>query len=230
LNILVAGLTGSGKTTHTLAVARNLRIERVSGSELRLNGFQQREEQSSRSLPERAYWLFSAEAAAADAARLAVDSPGDDVDQLLLAECRERHRAIFDVWFLPWLAHDNVFRIWLDAPIEVRAQRIHRQLAQEGTPGSPNNVIDAVLSKDLRARNYALLHYGIDIFVDRGPFQVICDTGTEIPTSIMVTILSKLCRATYENDVRPLPPATALVAKKFLTRCPEDLMSSLGLR
>lgn len=229
MNVLVAGLTGSGKTTYTSAVARSLGAERVSGSGLRRSGFQPSRGASPSSLPDRAYWLFSAEATAVDVERTAPGARDDDVDRLLLAECHERHQAIFDVWFLPWLARDRALKIWLDAPVEVRAQRVQRQLEEEGTPGKHDDVFGAVQLKDLRARDYGLLHYGIDIFLDRGPFDVICDTGCDISPDMMTTVLSSVCRWAFGNDVLPLPPAVAPAAKMCLVRCPDDLMAALGL-
>jgi cytidylate kinase len=135
--------------------------------------------------------------------------------------------VIFDVWFLPWLIDEDVFRIWLDAPLDVRVRRVERQLDE---PSIRDDVWQAVSAKDQRARDYGLLHYGIDIYRDRDPFDVVFDTACAASPGMATKLLSRLCGVAFLDEVPTLQRDEAVFAKTCLIRCPGDAMVRLGLK
>ena len=185
MNILVAGLSGSGKTTICRFLSKDLGLSFVSGSEVRsqfING--------TIPIESRKYWLFSTEAAELD--RLRLDDSRIDLamDSHLRDLVLTKSKQIFDVWFLPWLVPERSLRVWLECPLEVRARRIHQSL--DLGDGETKNVYKKALEKDRRAQQFARKTYGIDIFTDRTPFDVIISTENDADVNLGRSALRRI--------------------------------------
>jgi len=174
---------------------------------------------------EREYWLLDANAARADEARIRGATPDDALDLTLLRRLHAGPPAVFDSWFLPWLAPRTTFAICLEVAIDVRVGRIARDV---------DSTIDnlalhqSVRAKDLRSAEYAHARYGIDILSDRSPFDVIVsvtiDAEREAVTDLLVDVAAAAL-GTVDN-----PDHREGHAHRFdlLARCPPAIKRSLA--
>jgi len=183
MNIIIAGLTGSGKTTHARLLSQELHLTYVSGSEIRSL-------LTAGKIPTnpRTHWLFSDNATETDHHRLIDPRLDIAVNEYLKQLVMTKTEQILDVWFLPWLRPTNSLKIWIECPAQIRAQRILRLV------GSINRNIEhiqqTIAGKDARSREFAYKIYGIDIFADRTPFDVIITVESELPVGTVHTALN----------------------------------------
>jgi cytidylate kinase len=218
MNILVGGLTGSGKTTLSKLLSKDLGLSFVSGSEIRAQF-------ASGKVPAEArkYWLFSAEAAEMDRLRL----NDSRVDLLMDAHLRDlvitKSKQIFDVWFLPWLVAENSLKVWLDCPLGVRARRIQEALGLG--PVESDLVYHKTSEKDERAQQFAQRTYGVDIFTDRSPFDVIISTETETGVGLIHNVLRIIAENYFgvKKGERRLNSSSREGFDSVIQRCPPDL-------
>lgn len=218
MNLLVAGLTGSGKTTVCRLLSKDLSLSLVSGSEVRSQFI------SGNIPPEsRKYWLFSTEAAELDRLRLSDSRVDLAMDSHLRDLVLTKSKQIFDVWFLPWLVPENSLKVWLECPLEVRARRIHKSLDLGEIDNS--DVYQKTLEKDRRAQQFACKTYGIDIFTDRSPFDVIISTENEADVDLTRNALRIIAENYFENGRKGLNPCSVLRDEfaSIILRCPTNL-------
>jgi cytidylate kinase len=221
MNILIGGLTGSGKTTFSMLLSNDLGITFISGSETRsqfING--------KIPIETRKYWLLSAEAAELDRDRLddsRIDIASDKYLQNLVIT---RSNQIFDVWFLPWLVSENSLKIWLECSLEIRAQRIYKSLGLSTI--NAEHVYQKILEKDTRAQQFAYKTYGIDIFKDRSPFDVIISTGSEFSIDLIRSLLRMIAENYFEYSRRNQGVNSSRSGKftSIIYRCPPELYPS----
>ncbi|WP_127500686.1 hypothetical protein [Actinoplanes solisilvae] len=225
-NILVAGLTGSGKTTFSTAVSVALGITRVSGSVVRQTSIMDGALDDD-SADRRRFWLFDEAARRADLERMNPDTP--DSTDLALLELHERSLStVFDVWFLPWLVEPGSLRVWLESPADVRARRV---AGSDDRLRSAPDVAAAVAGKDDRSRAYGLKHYEVDVFTDREPFEVIIINDGSTSLDVLGRLMTSLASAALFDDAGDLaltgPDRTTAAAA--LRRCPAELTALLDV-
>lgn len=222
MKVVVSGLTASGKTTVARALSEWFALPIVSGSELRRSflGIPEREVKADA----RHFWLTSERALRADALRLREGSAERQFDEML----HERHDAggdaVFDAWFLAWLAQKPSLRIWLEAALDVRVQRASMDLTSAGL--SVDDVSDAISAKDARSRTYALRQYGFDIFSDRSPFQAVLETAG-LEASAVPVAAAFVVAAYFELPPPGLSRPQQRVLRSALLKWPSELYPHL---
>jgi cytidylate kinase len=182
--LLVAGLTGSGKTSATKLVAVHLGYQWLSGSDLRRKFFGL---DSSDVGALRISQAISQANVDLEHARLRSDAGESSFDAELLDLAASLDNAVFDAWFLPWLVVDHaVATALLRASPATRAQRIADMM------DIPARDAAAIISaKDDRARQYARKQYGVDIVHDHAVFDMVLDTD-DLTTTEVASHLSAL--------------------------------------
>jgi cytidylate kinase len=182
--LLVAGLTGSGKTSATKLAAERLAYDWVSGSDLRrqffgLSGLAAGGSRLGHALSEPNLHL--------ELERLRSNSGEQDFDAELLRIATSTDNAVFDVWFLPWLVCDHpVLTVLLRASLQVRVRRVAHMMGFDATQAA-----GIISEKDERARRYARKQYGINIDQDNARFSLVLDTD-ELTTVEVASRLSGL--------------------------------------
>jgi cytidylate kinase len=205
MNIVVAGLTGSGKTTATRLAADMLGFDWISGSDLRrelLFG------EPAGGSDDRLTLATSDASIDAEHARLRAVAGEAEFDAELLRLARSRRDTIFDTWFLPWLMPPNLApRVLLRAALGVRISRVARQ-----RPGAARAEVAGLIgAKDERARQYAARQYGIDITADTSPFDAVVTTDS-LPAGLVAKFLGLVAdrnrvRALGESELERLRSA-----------------------
>jgi cytidylate kinase len=141
--LTVSGPPGGGKSTTAAYLADHFDLEHVSGGDI----FRELAAENGMSLAE-----FN-ELAESD------DQIDRDLDHRLYETARERDGLVLESRLSGWLAADHAdFRFWLDAPLEVRAERV---AAREDKPVgvAQEETREREASEALRYEEY----YGIDI-------------------------------------------------------------------
>jgi len=177
--ITVSGPAGSGKSTLAASLAGELGVEHVSGGDVF------RELASERGLTP----LELNRQAEDD------DSIDRDLDRRLRAIARERDALVLESRLAGWMAGDHAeFRLWLDAPLSVRAERIADreqkpvQTAREETEARAE-------SEALRYREY----YGIDID-DLSIYDLVVNTARWSPAGVHELVLGAVDSYDLDGD------------------------------
>jgi len=154
--ITISGPPGGGKTTVATAIADAFDLEHVSGGDI------------FRSLADdRGYSLVEFNALAEED-----DSIDRDLDRRLRETARDRDDLVLESRLSGWMAGDYAdLRVWLDAPLDVRAARIaDREGAKPETARRETKARED--SEKRRYREY----YGID-FSDRSIYDLAINTA-----------------------------------------------------
>jgi CMP/dCMP kinase len=141
--LTVSGPAGSGKSTTAAALADALGYEHVSGGDVF------RELAEERGMPLSEFNALAEED----------DSIDRDLDRRLREIAESRDEVVLESRLAGWMAAEHAdLRIWLDAPLEVRAERI---AAREDKPleQAEEETVTRAESEALRYREY----YGIEI-------------------------------------------------------------------
>jgi len=201
-NLIIAGLTASGKSTQAKRLAGVLGLRYVSGSAIRaeLLGI------SAETRADSQFWLDRNRGGAMDRERLVRNDPRDtDVEEELIAMARAREGCAFDTWVMPWLFHEQSLCVYLRSPSRTRARR----LCTESSDDSFENVLQKLEEKDSLARQFFLETYGVDIVFDMSPFDVVIDSGDraeDAPGQIASIShhLATISRLAFSGDVAGL--------------------------
>lgn len=163
-NIIISGLTAAGKTTHAGLIARRYKLDYLSASQtmLKLAGL------STRQRPD--FWVTEE---GLGLGRKVTWSQVDAEIQRMEGKCR---RTVFDCLSLPWLCRQKSLIIWLESSLSSRV--IKAIVSHRGENNlTPAEVKEKISLKDWTARTEILKQYGIDIFKDRTPFNLIIDVS-----------------------------------------------------
>ena len=154
--ITISGPPGGGKTTVATAIAESFNLDHVSGGDI------------FRSLAEeRGYSLVEFNALAEED-----DTIDRDLDRRLRETARDRDDLVLESRLSGWMAGDYAdLRVWLDAPLDVRATRIaDREGADPETARQETKARED--SEQRRYREY----YGID-FSDQSIYDLAVNTA-----------------------------------------------------
>jgi len=182
--VTVSGPAGSGKSTTAADLAAALDVEHVSGGDI------------FRTLAaERGYSPVEFNERAEDDPQI-----DRDLDRRLREMALERDDLVLESRLAGWLAGEEAdFRIWLDAPIEVRAARVadredkRIELAREETERREE-------SEARRYRDY----YGIDVD-DRSIYDVVLNTARWGPETVRTVLTTALSAYDPDADEGKLP-------------------------
>jgi cytidylate kinase len=170
MNIMIAGLTGAGKTTHARLLAAEFQLRYISGSAIRLKHVHPAQDHTTSE-----FWRTSSDAKVLDHQRL--EQPNADLaaDEEMRQMSATEDGLVFDVWMLPWLSKSAALRIWFECSLEIRARRVLSSLSQ--STYTRTEITKLIDEKDMQARQFMKLNYGFDLFTDRSPFNIILNTG-----------------------------------------------------
>lgn len=169
MKILIAGLTGTGKSTVAKEVAGHLGLEYISGSAILRTmlgkpAFQSWESQNGIEMIK---------------ARIQKPTADKKTDAELLSIATKKDNIVIDSWTIPWLYKNNdAIKVYLTADFKERVKRVQvRDKIDEATAAK------FVKQKDeLTAKLYKKI-YKIDIFKPEG-FHLVIDTTREDPAVI----------------------------------------------
>jgi len=182
--ITVSGPGGSGKSTLAADLADRLGYDHVSGGDI------------FRSIAdERGLTPLQLNRRAEED-----DSIDRDLDRRLRATAREREDLVLESRLSGWMAGEYAdLRVWLDAPLTVRAERI---ADREGKP-----VDQAREETRARAESEAgryLEYYGIDIG-DRSVYDLVVNTARWGPEGVLAVVLGAVERYDPAGDEGAFP-------------------------
>lgn len=167
--ITVSGPAGVGKSTATTALAEALDYDHVSGGDI-FRSLAEEQDMTPLELNRRAE---------------TDDQIDRDLDRRLRTIARERNDLVLESRLAGWMAgeHGDV-RIWLDAPLSVRSNRIAEREGKDVEKAREETQARAE-SEALRYREY----YGIDIH-DRSIYDLSINTARLDPEGVITTIVS----------------------------------------
>lgn len=166
-NIIISGLTAAGKTTHARLLAQEFGLQYVSASQttLRLAG------QTTRHPLD--FWVRG------EGFRVAKSVPWRKVDQELCRLEASHDQRVFDCLSLPWLHSRPGLVIWLESSLPSRVMKA--TVSHKGQcPLTLPEVKERIKKKDRFARQQIREQYGVDLFKDRTPFNLIVDVSSLI--------------------------------------------------
>jgi cytidylate kinase len=182
--ITVSGPAGSGKSTLAANLAAALGYDQVSGGDI------------FRDLAaERGMSLVEFNRAAEDD-----ESVDLDLDRRLRSTARERDDLVLESRLAGWMAGDHAdLRVWLDAPLEVRAARIADR-EDKNVERAAEETRARTESEAGRYRDY----YGIDID-DLGIYDLVVNTARWDAEGVLALVGSAAERYDAGSDEGKLP-------------------------
>ena len=175
--ITISGPAGSGKSTVAAGLAERLGSEHVSGGD-----------------------IFRDLAAERDLTPLELnklaerdDAIDRDLDRRQRELATERDELVLESRLAGWMAGDHAdFRIWLDAPLDIRTERIaDREDKPVGT--AREETVERADSEALRYQEY----YGIDIG-ELGIYDLALNTARFSPGTVLDIVITAV--ESYEPD------------------------------
>jgi cytidylate kinase len=177
--ITVSGPAGSGKSTLAASLADELGVEHVSGGDVFRD-----------IASERGLTPLELNRRAEDD-----DSIDRDLDRRLRGLARDREQAVLESRLAGWMAGEYAdLRLWLDAPLPVRAERI---ADREDKP-----VATAREETEARAESEALRYreyYGVDID-DLSIYDMVVNTARWSPDGLRELVLGAVSAYTPDGD------------------------------
>jgi len=177
--ITVSGPAGSGKSTLAASLAEELGVEHVSGGDVFRN-----------LASERGLTPLELNRQAEED-----DSIDRDLDRRLRGLARDREQAILESRLAGWMAGEYAdLRLWLDAPLPVRAERI---ADREDKP-----VATAREETEARAESEALRYreyYGVNID-DLSIYDMVVNTARWSPDGLCDLVLAAVSSYTPDGD------------------------------
>jgi len=162
--VCICGMAGTGKSTLAKKLAGKYRLKYYSGGDAlkalaEVEGYK----------PYGRGWWESREGLRFLEKRVKDPKFDKAVDRKLM-EYAQQGNVVLDSWTMPWLLKKG-FKIWLEASIEKRAERIAKR---------DRTTLKAALQalKEKEARTKAIYHklYGFNLGEDFSPFHLILDT------------------------------------------------------
>jgi cytidylate kinase len=162
--ICVCGMAGSGKSTAAKRVAKEYKMKYFSGGDALMalaieEGYRP---------CERGWW--EGKEGLSFLKRRGKDPQFDEAVDGKLLQVAEEGNVVLDSWTMPWLLKTG-FKIWLDASVEKRAERI-----AERDKASCREALEALKSKEGHTKAIYKKMYGFKLGEDLEPFNFILDT------------------------------------------------------
>jgi cytidylate kinase len=166
-NVIISGLTASGTTTHGKLLAQEYGLEYISASQtlLKLAGL--------RSDQPLDFWVTK------EGLHLTKNTSWTQVDDEFCRLEAQSDTTLFDCLSLPWLHSQNCMVIWLESSLPARLMKAIVSHKGE-TDLTVHQVEKRIKRKDRLARNKIMEAYGVHIFRDRSPFDLIIDNSSFI--------------------------------------------------
>ncbi len=182
--ITVSGPGGSGKSTLAADLAGRLGYDHVSGGDI------------FRSIAdERGLTPLQLNRRAEKE-----DSIDRDLDRRLRATAREREDLVLESRLSGWMAGEYAdLRVWLDAPLDIRAERI---ADREGKPVSQAREETQARAESEAGRYEA--YYGIDI-EDRSIYDLVVNTARWGPEGVLEVVFGAVERYDPDGDEGAFP-------------------------
>ena len=182
--VTVSGPPGSGKSTAASGLAAALDVEHVSGGDI----FRELAAERELSLAE------FGELAAED------DRIDRNLDQRLRRIARERDRLVLESRLAGWMAGEYAdLRIWLDAPLAVRAARI---ADREGW--SLDEAADKTRAREENERRRYASYYNID-FLDRSIYDLAINTSRWSESAVLGLLVDAVNAYDPSEDEGKIP-------------------------
>jgi cytidylate kinase len=165
-HVIFAGLSFTGKTTHSKYISKVLGYQYISGSQIRAShlGVSELVDKNP------SFWRESDTATLLDKRRLSNDKESEtSIEDELVRLMQIKTRCVFDTWGLPWIYNENSLCIYLRSAMQVRINRAFRE--SRNLP--VQNIEKRIIQKDNDARKYFLQTYGFDIVTNIEPFDII---------------------------------------------------------
>ncbi|PSP69860.1 cytidylate kinase [Halobacteriales archaeon QS_9_67_15] len=182
--ITVSGPAGSGKSTFAAALANALGVDHVSGGDI----FREMADERDTSL------VAFNELAEED------DQVDRDLDRRLRETASENDELVLESRLAGWMAGEHAdLRLWLDAPIDVRATRI----ADREDKTVEQARAETTARAESEARRYEE-YYGIDI-EDRTIYDLVLNTSRWTPPAELEIVLAAIESYDPEDDEGKAP-------------------------
>ncbi|MEM1660203.1 MAG: cytidylate kinase family protein [Candidatus Bathyarchaeia archaeon] len=183
LVICICGMAGSGKSTQAKRIAEQYNLKYYSGGE----ALKQLALEMGYKPFERGWWESREGLAFLE---MREQNPEFDriVDEKLLEVAKEGN-IILDSWTMPWLLKGG-FKIWLEASLEKRAERVAKR---DGI--SVERALEALKIKEAKTKAIYKKLYGFNLGEDLSPFHFILDTDpltTDEVFQILSVVLDRL--------------------------------------
>ncbi len=177
--IILSGYPAVGKTTLAKLLANMLNISSIGGGEILKEMAQERGYS-----PTGDDWWDTAEGMKFLKER--ERNPGFDkeVDKRMEKKISEGNIVVTS-YTAPWLFKEG-FKVWLDASVEKRTERMSKRDGTETTETG-----DVVKLRDKENHKLYMSLYKIDFGQDKTPFDIIIDTNNKKPEEIANLILEK---------------------------------------
>jgi cytidylate kinase len=162
--LCICGMAGSGKSTLAKRLAEKYRLRYYSGGDALkalalIEGYHN---------IERGWW--ESEEGLRFLERRDKDVKFDEEIDKKFLEVAQQGNVVLDSWTMPWLLK-NGFKIWLEASVEKRAERIAER---DGI--TVEEALKALKSKEKQTKAIYEKLYGFSLGEDFEPFQFILDT------------------------------------------------------
>lgn len=164
--LCISGLAGSGKSTVARKLAEKYHLRYYSGGDALMalaleKGY---------SPLDRGWW--ESKEGLSFLKKRGKDSQFDEAVDKKLLEAAEEGNVVLDSWAMPWLL-DKGFKVWLDVPVEKRAQRIAGRDCI-----SFEKALAALKQKEKQTKAIYRKMYGFSLGEDFAPFNLILDAET----------------------------------------------------
>lgn len=175
MNVMIAGLTAAGKTTHSHLLSETYGLNYISATEAlaQISGV------SITLNPTDSKFWISEQAEKINALRKEGDEIDLAVDSRLTISASNMTNTVFDSFGLPWTSSSSALRIWLESSFESRV--LKAIVSHRGNKGvTRGSLITLLREKDEQIRQHFLSHYGFDLYSDRSVFDLVIDISNFI--------------------------------------------------
>ncbi|UCG44669.1 MAG: cytidylate kinase family protein [Candidatus Bathyarchaeota archaeon] len=164
--ICIGGMTGSGKSSVARRLAAEYGLQYFSGGD----ALKALATEIGYKVAGKGWWEGK-EGMRFLQQRTKEDKFDKEVDRRLL-ELAKQGYVILDSWTMPWLLKDKSFKIWLEASVPMRAERV----AERDGVGLVT-ALATLKEKDEKTRAIYKKLYGFELGIDFSPFDLVLDSS-----------------------------------------------------